>query len=309
MIKLVKKVTGNKFFLPLIFLVCLAVIGIASVNDESVETDASRIMRLKDSFACPECNGQSVAESNAAVASNISRIIESEVAAGSTDTQIRDLLLEDWGESILLNPSSEGISRLVWMIPIGVIISGLIFFGLYLSKSKLGLKLDQTKLILTFGFLVLVVSAVAYGLSLFVGERGVNEAISGSINLTPGQQLDECEDLTKTGRIAEGLKCVDDLILLDPENSQLLANRGWYFALAARSAEPELSSKWYGLALADLNSALDIKPTNQDALAWRGIIYSSLSDTTKACQDFESVLDLNPDPFLLELIGPRAANC
>lgn len=105
--------------------VLVAVLGllVVSVADRGVETEDQRIQRLHDSYACPVCDGQSVADSNASVAEAIRTFIEDEVVAGSSDDQIRDDILSAWPGS-LLNPPGEGFAALVWILPVVVAVVG-----------------------------------------------------------------------------------------------------------------------------------------------------------------------------------------
>lgn len=97
---------------------------VASFDDGGLETDGERIARLSESFACPECRGQSVSESNAAVAVTIRQFIRNEVTAGSTDEEIRDQLVTSYSSKVLLNPPGEGFSSLIWILPVMVFIGG-----------------------------------------------------------------------------------------------------------------------------------------------------------------------------------------
>ena len=101
-----------------------ALLLIAAFGDREPTTDPERVQSLSESFACPECDGQSVAESNAAVAANIREFIRDEVAAGSSDAEIRDALLESYGTDVLLNPPAEGFSALIWVLPVMVMVLG-----------------------------------------------------------------------------------------------------------------------------------------------------------------------------------------
>ena len=103
-----------------------------------VETDAERVQRLSESFACPECAGQSVAESNAGVSSTIRQFIRNEVTAGSTDTEIRDKLVISYSSKVLLTPPSSGISSLIWILPVLVLVGGSAGVGLALRRSRNG---------------------------------------------------------------------------------------------------------------------------------------------------------------------------
>jgi len=105
--------------------IVVAVLGllVVSVVDRGAETSDERIQRLHDSYACPVCDGQSVADSNASVAEAIRTFIEDEVAAGASDDEIRDSILTAWPGS-LLNPPGEGFAALVWVLPVVVAVVG-----------------------------------------------------------------------------------------------------------------------------------------------------------------------------------------
>jgi cytochrome c-type biogenesis protein CcmH len=94
---------------------------VAMVDSGGAETDAERVQRLSDSFACPQCQGESVSESSAAVAATIREFIADEVAAGATDDEIRDELIAGYGARVLLTPPAEGFASLVWILPVAVV--------------------------------------------------------------------------------------------------------------------------------------------------------------------------------------------
>lgn len=102
-----------------------AMLAIASFGGDASVSDGERVQYLSERFACPVCDGQSVSESNAAVASTIREFIAIEVNAGSTDTEIRDELVQSYGTSVLMAPPSDGAALLVWILPIGVLVFGM----------------------------------------------------------------------------------------------------------------------------------------------------------------------------------------
>ncbi|MCP5025806.1 MAG: cytochrome c-type biogenesis protein CcmH [Actinomycetia bacterium] len=101
-----------------------ALIAVATFGGGGAETDAERIQRLSESFACPQCRGESVADSNAAVAATIRRFIAQEVTAGATDTEIRDDLLAAYQTSVLLTPPADGLASLLWILPVVLAVGG-----------------------------------------------------------------------------------------------------------------------------------------------------------------------------------------
>jgi cytochrome c-type biogenesis protein CcmH len=87
-------------------------------------TNEDRVRSLSEDFACPTCDGQSVAESNAVVAEEIRREIRRQVDEGQTDGQITDALVASYDESIDLRPRSGGLVGLIWILPVVVMVFG-----------------------------------------------------------------------------------------------------------------------------------------------------------------------------------------
>lgn len=111
---------------------------VASFDNGGIETDGERVARLSESFACPECRGQSVSESNAPVAVTIRQFIRNEVTKGSTDEQIRDQLVSSYTSKVLLNPPGEGFSSLIWILPVMVFVGGSAGVGWTVNRSRSG---------------------------------------------------------------------------------------------------------------------------------------------------------------------------
>lgn len=114
----------------------LSLLVVAGVDDGGLETDADRIQRLADSYACPECRGQSVAESNAAVAATIRQFISDSVTEGATDVEIRDQLVAAYEARVLLNPPAEGFASLVWILPVVLVVIGAVGVGAAITGNR-----------------------------------------------------------------------------------------------------------------------------------------------------------------------------
>ncbi len=114
----------------------ISLLTVASIDSGGVETDNERIARLANSFACPICNGESVSESNAAVSVTIRKFISDEVATGSTDTEIRDSLVSSYGVEVLLNPPAEGLSTLLWVLPVMLVVLGTVGVAAAVSRGR-----------------------------------------------------------------------------------------------------------------------------------------------------------------------------
>ena len=77
-----------------------------------------RARNLAETIACPQCDGQSVADSDSEASKAIRLRIDEQIADGASDAQIRDELAAAYGERVLLTPGRSGVSSLVWALPV-----------------------------------------------------------------------------------------------------------------------------------------------------------------------------------------------
>ena len=71
----------------------------------------------KRELTCPTCNGP-LALSNAPVADRIRAFVRERIAAGDTKSEIKEKLVESFGESVLAAPPREGFNWLAWVLPL-----------------------------------------------------------------------------------------------------------------------------------------------------------------------------------------------
>ncbi|MFN0027673.1 MAG: cytochrome c-type biogenesis protein CcmH [Acidimicrobiales bacterium] len=103
-------------------------------------TNADRVQTLAGQFACPECSGQSVASSNAIAARNIEAALAEMVTEGRSDQEIRDRIVDRFGERVSLVPQRDGFVGLVWVVPVvvAVIALGALVAALWRWRSSVG---------------------------------------------------------------------------------------------------------------------------------------------------------------------------
>ncbi|MFT7476054.1 MAG: cytochrome c-type biogenesis protein CcmH [Verrucomicrobiales bacterium] len=102
----------------------LSALLVSTQVDGPPRTNEDRVRSLSEDFACPTCDGQSVAESNAVVAVEIRRDIRRRVDEGETNGEITDALVASYDESIDLRPRSGGVVGLIWIVPVVVMVFG-----------------------------------------------------------------------------------------------------------------------------------------------------------------------------------------
>lgn len=114
----------------------LGLLVVAAVDQGGLETDGERIQRLSASYACPECRGQSVSDSNAAVAATIRQFIADSVTEGRSDREIRDQLVASYQARVLLNPPADGFAALVWILPVVLVAVGAVGLAAAMTRNR-----------------------------------------------------------------------------------------------------------------------------------------------------------------------------
>jgi cytochrome c-type biogenesis protein CcmH len=110
-------------WLALAAVVVIAGVVLAARSGPS-NSSAARAARLSNELACPVCDGESVADSNAPESRAIRADIAKRIRAGQRDSQIRAAYVERYDEKILLTPSNDGIGIVAWGIPIVALVLG-----------------------------------------------------------------------------------------------------------------------------------------------------------------------------------------
>lgn len=99
-------------------LVVALVVGSRSVSNQSDQD--RRVAALSAQIRCPSCSDLSVADSDDPTALAVRQAIRREVAAGWPDARIEGYLVARYGQGILLDPPTSGVSVLVWALPVAI---------------------------------------------------------------------------------------------------------------------------------------------------------------------------------------------
>ncbi len=159
----------------------------------------------------------------------------------------------------------------------------------------------------------LVAFGVAAGwlLALSVGERGLGDNITGSIEESSRQQVFRCQELGQnSATLLESFDCFDEVLERDPSNAEALAYRGWYGVLLAGSAqaadEDEAAVELLATAGTFLDRAIEADPAYPDARAFRMIVLERLGRVEEACSDYAVLREINAPGMIGQLTAPVA---
>lgn len=102
----------------------------------AVET--ARAEAIMQEIRCVVCDGQSIADSDAALAMDMRYFVQVRVARGDDSAAIRAELAERYGDEVLLRPTFEWRTLPLWLAPLILLLAGggmLVFAGRGGQKS------------------------------------------------------------------------------------------------------------------------------------------------------------------------------
>ena len=100
---------------------CLAV----GVQALAIDTEAAfddpvlqhRYETINRELRCLVCQNQTIADSNATLAQDLRREVREMIAAGKTDAEIREFMIERYGDFVLYRPRMTAQNFLLWAAP------------------------------------------------------------------------------------------------------------------------------------------------------------------------------------------------
>jgi len=95
-----------------------------------------RVYAIARQLMCPVCAGQTVAESDSALAREMKAIIRQKVQAGEPSDQILRYFVGQFGESVLAEPRPGGVSLILYAAPPLALIVGLIIAIVFIRRSR-----------------------------------------------------------------------------------------------------------------------------------------------------------------------------
>ena len=95
----------------------------------------ARAIALFHEIRCVVCVSEAIADSPAEVARDLRRDIRTKIADGASDEDIKNILVLQYGDVILMNPPLKTSTFFLWFAPWIIVVIGL-FFVIYFFRSN-----------------------------------------------------------------------------------------------------------------------------------------------------------------------------
>src|SRR4051812_6735500 len=107
-------------------------LGGALAQDAGLER---RVTNLAHELRCLVCQNQTIADSNAPLAVDLRNQIREQLAAGKSDRDVIDFMVQRYGDFVLYRPPLKATTILLWAGPFAFLVLGF-FFLIRLLRSR-----------------------------------------------------------------------------------------------------------------------------------------------------------------------------
>ena len=129
-----------------LFLSALAAIALTCAGNKVWAKDAvpladdpvteRRLITISEEMRCLVCQNESLAGSRSDLANDLRREIRILIHEGKTDEQIRNFMVERYGDFVLYRPPVKPITWLLWIGPFVILLAGIIGLMVYLRRRN-----------------------------------------------------------------------------------------------------------------------------------------------------------------------------
>ena len=95
-------------------------------------------MALMESLRCLQCQGQSIADSDAPIAGSMRSLVRERIAAGEEPEEIRAWLVERYGDYVSYAPRVTGLTWPLFAVPLILVILAIILLRRRFGRKEAG---------------------------------------------------------------------------------------------------------------------------------------------------------------------------
>ncbi len=271
-----RRIERSDVLLVLAIAAVALIVGVAAVTSRPGNLD-DRARTIEAQLRCPTCQGLSIADSPATSAAQMRTLVNEQLAAGSSDDEVRAFFVARYGRWILLDPPVGGPDLALWLTPAAIVAIGAVLVVRRARAPSAGGAArrwstpppgpaSRLPTILVSGAMVL---ALAVPIAAAVGPRLAGQEVSGGGVPQAAPSIDELEAFVRA----------------EPQNVEALVALG--DALHAANRVSEAADRY--------KAALELDPKNVEALLGVGTILLDANRPDAAGPVFDRILALSPD--------------
>ena len=123
----------------LLITLCIFSLGVFAKDAAPLADDPlteQRLISISEEMRCLVCQNESLAGSRSDLANDLRREIRTLIKEGKSDDQIRNFMVERYGDFVLYRPPVKPITWLLWIGPFVILMIGIAGLFVYLRRRN-----------------------------------------------------------------------------------------------------------------------------------------------------------------------------
>jgi len=123
----------------LLITLCIFSLGVFAKDAAPLADDPlteQRLVSISEEMRCLVCQNESLAGSRSDLANDLRREIRTLIKEGKSDDQIRNFMVERYGDFVLYRPPVKPITWLLWIGPFVILMIGIAGLFVYLRRRN-----------------------------------------------------------------------------------------------------------------------------------------------------------------------------
>ncbi len=130
---MLKKILFSLFLTLLVYATAFADEAIPLATDPVLE---QRLISISEEMRCLVCQNESLAGSRSELAQDLRREIRDLIRQGKSDAEIREFMVDRYGDFVLYRPPVKPTTWLLWIGPFVLMIAGVVALLMYLRRRN-----------------------------------------------------------------------------------------------------------------------------------------------------------------------------
>lgn len=122
-----------KILVKLLCLLCLVNINLSVASNELLQFDSAqqeqRYHQLTEQLRCPQCQNNSIADSNANIAVDMRAKVLELLKQDQSEQEIIAYMVKRYGNFVTYDPPLTSVTLLLWVTPLALILFGIIWIA------------------------------------------------------------------------------------------------------------------------------------------------------------------------------------
>lgn len=130
------KIAFRTIFVACCFILAGASIAAVDVIEFDNDEDRKRYQNLAAELRCPKCPNQNLVGTDSGIAYDLRREVARLVKEGQTNEQIKEYMVNRYGDFVLYKPPVNNKTLVLWWAPIGMLVCGVIVFAVTVLQRR-----------------------------------------------------------------------------------------------------------------------------------------------------------------------------